>query len=370
MSQENPSLFNQFRKRLIALVIVLTTEFTIGSLTEYLGQSDIYITLINYMYVNPALKLGTVITYILLLITINKIKQIENNPFWDKIFFFFTAKLILLTIGIIVHVVTWWVLPDSALVIGWIISEVLYSVAYICEALAWFNYGKYISSTPVPEQYKMYMIRYANSLAFACVFAIPYYIIDIIWVLINEILVIFLEIRFIFTLVGITFYIRGVTRLNIILKPRQSPLEFVNQNSFFNRGHPMGIPPSIATVARFCPKCGSALVPGEEFCAKCGWQRMDVTNNSSQKCPECGSILGMEGDFCTKCGWSKIQTSEIRSSLCPNCNKKLDRHGIHCPHCGWHDTGANNAIFYDCPRCGNKIAMSEDDCSKCGWKEE
>lgn len=314
MSQEDDQINTQFRKRILFLGIFLVIEFGIGYLVEYLGRRDIRTAIIDYRYLDPSMKLGTAIMYVFVFISMNKIKNRERNMQWNQFSLMFLLKLIIMGGGIVTHVLAFWVFSGSFFVTAWIISEVLYVIAYILEAIAWYFYGKYIENTEYIESdsaaihtiQKQILIRTANTISLACLFAIPYYVIDMIWIIQESILVFALQMGFFFALGGIISYLRGVIRINSILNPqKQSPsLYGINPDNPYNdKASTLGT--YNANVAKFCPKCGSSLVPGEEFCVKCGWEKIGVSNVESPKCPKCGETLGLGGDFCTRCGWTQ-----------------------------------------------------------------
>lgn len=57
----------------------------------------------------------------------------------------------------------------------------------------------------------------------------------------------------------------------------------------------------------YCPKCGTAYIPGQGFCTTCGCQ-LSVT------CPVCGNKEKPGYSFCTKCGQKLAQKDHGISS--------------------------------------------------------
>ena len=55
-------------------------------------------------------------------------------------------------------------------------------------------------------------------------------------------------------------------------------------------------PRAAKVVDQKCPKCGTEITPGMQFCPNCGLQIQDV------KCPECGKDLPAGTNFCPFCG--------------------------------------------------------------------
>lgn len=67
---------------------------------------------------------------------------------------------------------------------------------------------------------------------------------------------------------------------------------------------------------KFCPQCGTTLVPGDRFCAECGFDTTILLENSEtisvanpttpvaeDGCPQCKSILDPNDRFCAECGF-------------------------------------------------------------------
>lgn len=55
-------------------------------------------------------------------------------------------------------------------------------------------------------------------------------------------------------------------------------------------------PRAAKVIDQRCPKCGTEITPGMQFCPNCGLQIKDV------KCPECGKDLPAGTHFCPFCG--------------------------------------------------------------------
>ncbi len=51
-----------------------------------------------------------------------------------------------------------------------------------------------------------------------------------------------------------------------------------------------------------CTNCGATLVPGRNFCGKCGTATEHALNNNKPKCANCGAEIRAGAAFCANCG--------------------------------------------------------------------
>ena len=80
--------------------------------------------------------------------------------------------------------------------------------------------------------------------------------------------------------------------------------------------------------ARNCPKCGSVVPAGNNFCPNCGasMQVQTVT------CPKCGTSVASGTKFCPNCG-NNLENIGGKKK-CPNCGSEMDANAKFCPSCG------------------------------------
>ena len=87
----------------------------------------------------------------------------------------------------------------------------------------------------------------------------------------------------------------------------------------------------------FCVRCGTKLVDGSKFCAKCGainditaHTEAEKTNTerkkefvgSIKKCPSCGEEINSFTDICPACG-HEINSQKVSDTLCrDSCGRK------------------------------------------------
>ena len=120
--------------------------------------------------------------------------------------------------------------------------------------------------------------------------------------------------------------------------------------------------------SRFCPHCGSDLLPerpqraasepaqeaitcasceatlslGQKFCGKCGTPvaaepSQEAAPGPSQEaavCASCGGVLSPGQKFCSKCGAKAGPAAQPRELLCANCGRQLAPGAAFCTGCG------------------------------------
>lgn len=74
-----------------------------------------------------------------------------------------------------------------------------------------------------------------------------------------------------------------------------------------------------------CPQCGATLPEDARFCYRCGTAMV-----RGQVCARCGHDLPADAQFCSSCG------AEVKKEtrVCAHCNRKLPHGAMFCLHCG------------------------------------
>lgn len=147
--------------------------------------------------------------------------------------------------------------------------------------------------------------------------------------------------------------------------------------------------------SEICPRCGSRLKPGIQFCGKCGHRlgaepvqagaqvEAVTVETAVEECPGCGHPLRPGIQFCGKCGHrleaetpateqpgdevvAEEETStqgeavqEVDPDECPDCGKPVEEGWRACPHCGARLTSV-------CPECGRSMGSDWVACPYCG----
>lgn len=130
---------------------------------------------------------------------------------------------------------------------------------------------------------------------------------------------------------------------------------------------------------KFCPQCGTSLIPGDRFCQECGF---DLSAIESSETPS------PEGEI------TSAQPEEF--SLCPQCGKKIMPGDRFCEECGFDTTTVKTpeppvaeetitavkpvpepepiqeivkeavpGLF--CPQCGIPLVVGDRFCQECGF---
>ena len=92
-----------------------------------------------------------------------------------------------------------------------------------------------------------------------------------------------------------------------------------------------------------CPECGVEVNAENIFCPECGHKFSFI------HCPECGAKLDEEGTFCQECG-HKLEDDSKKEEVKEDNSKKEDNLKS-CSNCG--TKVSEDSKF--CPECGNKI---------------
>lgn len=141
---------------------------------------------------------------------------------------------------------------------------------------------------------------------------------------------------------------------------------------------------------KFCPQCGTTLVPGDRFCAECGFDTTVLQENSetisvvdqaipsvNEICPECKSILDPNDRFCAECGFDTstlvkpmvetpvilpIIPEEPHIEVIPSAEPEpLVEPIVETPV----EVVSQTGIF--CPQCGTSQTSNERFCAECGF---
>ncbi len=141
---------------------------------------------------------------------------------------------------------------------------------------------------------------------------------------------------------------------------------------------------------KFCPQCGTTLVPGDRFCAECGFDTTILHDNSEtisianpttpvveDGCPQCKSILDPNDRFCAECGFDTstlvkpvVETPVILPiipegapiEVIPAAEPEpLVEPIVETPV----EVVSQTGIF--CPQCGTSQASNERFCAECGF---
>jgi len=141
---------------------------------------------------------------------------------------------------------------------------------------------------------------------------------------------------------------------------------------------------------KFCPQCGTTLVPGDRFCAECGFDTTILHDNSEtisianptapvaeDGCPQCKSILDPNDRFCAECGFDTstlvkpmvetpvilpIIPEEPHIEVIPSAEPEpLVEPIVETPV----EVVSQTGIF--CPQCGTSQTSNERFCAECGF---
>ncbi len=92
-----------------------------------------------------------------------------------------------------------------------------------------------------------------------------------------------------------------------------------------------------------CSHCGNKLLPGDQFCNKCGTPvhrpkpeisaQIKSADQETRACPRCGAVLKPGNRFCTGCGASVTAGSPIKRT-CPSCGANVSENAKFCLKCG------------------------------------
>ncbi len=91
------------------------------------------------------------------------------------------------------------------------------------------------------------------------------------------------------------------------------------------------------------PGCTEHVIPGFDFCHKCGTQVNEV---NMVKCRNCQSFVKKNTKFCSDCGTLFLPLTPVKQPLCSCCEIQLQEHNKCCLSCGFKvidDEGNFNA---------------------------
>lgn len=147
---------------------------------------------------------------------------------------------------------------------------------------------------------------------------------------------------------------------------------------------------------KFCPQCGTALIPGDRFCQECGFdlstseisesQSSEVTPLAPQSgpltvCPQCSKKL-MPGDrFCEECGFDtsvvQTQVKPVAAEVVPPAVPVPEPEPVPIsepvpetepePEPVSETEPVQEAVAQYCPQCGKPVITGDRFCQECGF---
>lgn len=147
----------------------------------------------------------------------------------------------------------------------------------------------------------------------------------------------------------------------------------------------------IGTGTYMCPSCGTNVMKGKKFCAKCGTKIPEIEEKPSSNkmvlkgkgskmitvneyikslksvsCENCGGQVPINSKFCPNCGEEVI--IKMVFERCENCGGEILRDKKFCPDCG--SAIVKKELKTNCERCNAELLYGKKYCVECGVKIE
>lgn len=139
-----------------------------------------------------------------------------------------------------------------------------------------------------------------------------------------------------------------------------------------------------------CPKCGTNVVKGKKFCAKCGEKIQDdainlpafklpikagkenkmltvneyILSMKDIRCEKCNEIVPVGKKFCPDCG--EPICIKVIPDKCQNCGGNILKDRKYCPDCGNEITAVE--LKTNCENCNAELFYGKKYCVDCGTK--
>lgn len=232
-----------------------------------------------------------------------------------------------------------------ALIIGFIITGILYSVMYSINGIEMYAgfiilgalYGFLFIKLDIFENELDLIITNAVFAFFGSYVSIHLIFTSALKIAMNSSLLTYQFIGICIIAAVVVNYIRD-TYLEI------NPLGSINLN--------LGKLPTI-----ICPECGVEVNAENIFCPECGHKFSFI------HCPECGAKLDEEGAFCQECG-HKLEDDSKKEEVKENNSKK----DISLKKEVKEDNSKKEDNLKSCSNCGTKVSEDSKFCPECGNK--
>ena len=147
----------------------------------------------------------------------------------------------------------------------------------------------------------------------------------------------------------------------------------------------------VGIATHVCPSCGTNVIKGKKFCAKCGMKLPEIEEKPSNNrillkgkvsnmitvneyikslkfvsCDSCGGQVPTSSKFCPNCGEEVI--IKMVFERCESCGGEVLRDKKFCPDCG--KAIVKKELKTNCDKCNAELLYGKKYCVECGTKVE